>query len=53
MVEAGTAIIAGADSEKIAAAYHTLKTASLNFSPIFGDGKAAEFICNEILAAFN
>ncbi len=53
LVEAGTAIIAGADSEKIAAAYHTLKTASLHFPAIFGDGKAAEFICNEVLAAFN
>jgi len=53
LVDAGTAIIAGADSEKIIAAYQSLKTASLNFPPIFGDGKAAEFICNEILAAFN
>lgn len=53
LVEAGTAIIAGANSEKIEAAYHTLKTASLHFPAIFGDGKAAEFICNEILAAFN
>ena len=56
LVDAGTAIIAGADSEKIIAAYQSLKTASLNFPPIFGDGKAGDMVggcgerCNQPLA---
>jgi len=50
LVECGAACIADADEQKIINAY-TMLTAShtLAFPPLFGDGKAAEFICTEML----
>ncbi len=51
IVEVGAAVIADADEKRIIAAYEKF---SLNppasFPEIFGDGKAAEFICGEMLA---
>jgi len=45
------AILADADKERILSAYlHFSDTkTTLNFPPLFGDGKAAEFICESIL----
>ncbi|MFC2111023.1 non-hydrolyzing UDP-N-acetylglucosamine 2-epimerase [Bacteroidota bacterium] len=50
IVASGNAIIADADESKILNAYHHFeKLKSLDFPLIFGDGKAAEFICGEML----
>ena len=50
IVEVGAAIIADADEEKIIEAYHHFKdNDDIQFPEIFGDGKAAEFICNELI----
>lgn len=50
LVECGSAIIADADEVRILKAYDQFKQKGKNeFPPIFGDGKAAEFICGEIL----
>jgi UDP-GlcNAc3NAcA epimerase len=50
LVEKGTAELCGTDKEKIFDAWKKFKNSgSLNFPNIFGDGKAAEFICSEIL----
>lgn len=49
LVECGTAIIADAHEEKIKLAFETLsKKSDLQFPKIYGNGQAAEFICNEI-----
>lgn len=50
LVECGTAIIADADEQKILDAFKTLTSKSdMKFPKLYGDGKAAEFICQEIL----
>ncbi len=50
IVENGSAIIADADEEKIMDAYyHFSKNPLLSFPPLYGDGKAAWFICNQLL----
>jgi UDP-GlcNAc3NAcA epimerase len=49
LVEQGTAVLCGSDKEKILNGWKKFKDSdSLNFPNIFGDGKASEFICNEI-----
>jgi UDP-GlcNAc3NAcA epimerase len=46
----GTAVLCGTDKEKIFNAWQQFKISPpLNFPNIFGDGKAAEFICSEII----
>lgn len=49
IVENGAAILADADSNKITAAYKELMQREIAYQPVFGDGKAAEFICGEIV----
>ncbi len=50
LVECGAATITGADKEKILNAYNRYSSDSeLKFPPLFGDGKAAEFICRTML----
>jgi UDP-GlcNAc3NAcA epimerase len=50
LVESGTAIIADADKERISAAYNKLSVLTdKKFPKLFGDGHAAEFICNELI----
>lgn len=50
LVNCGSAIITDADETKIKEAYTHFTTAkSLEFPALFGDGKAAEFICEEVL----
>ncbi|MFA6999075.1 MAG: UDP-N-acetylglucosamine 2-epimerase (non-hydrolyzing) [Victivallaceae bacterium] len=52
LVENGTAMIADANSKKIKKAFrHFSSDQQLTFPPIFGDGKAAEFICEKIIAS--
>lgn len=50
IIEQGTGIICDADPERIRKAYHHFKNVrELEFPPLFGDGTAAEFICEKIL----
>lgn len=50
IVENGAAIVTNADEEKIINAFRYFTNKKIfNYSPVFGDGKAAEFICNEML----
>jgi UDP-GlcNAc3NAcA epimerase len=51
IVKVGAAIIANADEDKILQSYDELKNNStISFPSIFGDGKAAEFICSIMLS---
>ncbi|HXC03442.1 MAG TPA: UDP-N-acetylglucosamine 2-epimerase (non-hydrolyzing) [Bacteroidia bacterium] len=50
LVECGAAIIADADEARILKAYDELTAKrKLEFPPLFGDGKAAEFICSQLI----
>jgi UDP-GlcNAc3NAcA epimerase len=51
LTEHGSSIIADADETRIVNAANALLSEKFtNFPPIFGDGKAADFICGEIVA---
>ena len=51
IVECGAAIITDADEEKIVNGYYHFKDNKISEYPeLFGDGKAAEFICNELIS---
>lgn len=51
IVEVGAAIIADADENRILEAYRKFKEEkNISYPEIFGDGKAAEFICNELIS---
>ncbi|MCE2772603.1 MAG: UDP-N-acetylglucosamine 2-epimerase (non-hydrolyzing) [Bacteroidetes bacterium] len=52
LVNCGAAILADADTQRITAAATTLLNRQLDFPPYFGDGKAAEFICGEMIKHF-
>lgn len=49
IVERGAAIVADADEKKIISSVDELLTKSLKYPELFGDGKASEFICREML----
>lgn len=50
LVSCGSAIIADADETRILAAYDALMgNRNLTFPPFYGNGKAAEFICEEMI----
>ncbi len=50
IVEVGSAIIADANEENIVNGYYHFKDNKITEYPeLFGDGKAAEFICNELI----
>lgn len=50
LVECGSALIADANEQKIIEAYETLTSKKdMKFPKLYGDGKAAEFICSEML----
>ena len=50
IVEVGAAIIANADEERIISAWKSFQhNDNLKFTPVFGNGKAAEFICEQLL----
>ncbi len=54
LVENGNAVIADADERKIMEAFkHFRNIKGLGYPPIYGDGHAAEFICNEIVRNFS
>ncbi len=51
LVECGTAIITDADEKKIINAFSNLTSKSdMKFPKLYGDGKAAEFICSELVS---
>ncbi|MBI4946765.1 MAG: UDP-N-acetylglucosamine 2-epimerase (non-hydrolyzing) [Bacteroidetes bacterium] len=53
LVEYGTAILADVDEHKILNAFRQYKNKkNLSFPPIFGDGHASEFICQELVKNF-
>jgi len=50
LVECGSAVVTDADEDMIISAYeHFAKKNDLKFPQLFGDGKAAEFICGEMV----
>ena len=50
IVESGAGKITDADTDRIIEAFNYFETSdSVDFPPVFGDGKAAEFICEQIL----
>lgn len=54
IVESGCALLAGSDPKKIRDRYDYFKQQSrLEFPSIFGDGNAAEFICESIIEHLN
>lgn len=51
IVNNGNAMLADSDKEKIVAAYHQLsQKTDFTFPPFYGDGKAAHFICQQLLS---
>jgi len=53
LVECGTAIIADADEQRIKNAFDKLILHSeMKFPKLYGDGRAAEFICGEMVKCF-
>jgi UDP-GlcNAc3NAcA epimerase len=53
LVSCGAAILADADEQRILNAYdHFKNKPGLQFPSVFGDGKAAEFICGELVKTF-
>jgi UDP-GlcNAc3NAcA epimerase len=54
LVNCGTAILTGHSSEKIISAFiHFTAQPKLEYTPIFGDGHAAEFICSKLIEQFS
>ena len=50
LVENGAAMVADADKQKIMSGYeHFLKSDAFEYPPVFGDGKAASFICKQLI----
>lgn len=49
LVECGAAVLADADEQRITDAANKLLQAQLKFPSLFGDGHAAEFMCNQML----
>ena len=53
LVENGNAILAGANKSRIKEAFQTLMDKTdYSYPAYYGDGKAAEFICEKILEHF-
>ncbi|MCB9195937.1 MAG: UDP-N-acetylglucosamine 2-epimerase (non-hydrolyzing) [Flavobacteriales bacterium] len=54
LVECGAAKIVGWHREKIVSAFdYFLKTDSIDFPPLFGDGRAGEFMCEKMLESLD
>lgn len=54
LVESGNAFIAGSDTDKIVAGYDLFKDRKdLLFKKLYGNGDAAQFICEKIIENFN
>ncbi len=54
LVESGTAILTDVDGQKIMNAFVQFRNKkNLSFPPVFGDGHASEFICQELVKNFS
>lgn len=54
LVESGTAILTDVDEKKIMTAFIQFKNKKdLSFPPVFGNGQASEFICQELVKNFS
>ena len=55
LAESGSAILTGSDGSKIKEAYQVLmaRKEKLSYPPVFGDGRAAYFICEKIIENFS
>jgi UDP-GlcNAc3NAcA epimerase len=54
IVNNGTGIITGTNEENIVRAFdHFISARQFTYPPVFGDGKAAEFVCRQILLQVN
>lgn len=53
IVEQGVAILVDANYLDLSAKYDLLKSKKLEYPSLFGDGNAAEFICNKIISEFS
>jgi len=54
LIQQGTTLLSGTRKERIKAVFADLiKRNDLSYPPIFGDGHAAEFICQKIFESFN
>lgn len=55
LAESGSAILTGSDGSKIKQAYRVLmaRKEKLLYPPVFGDGRAAYFICEKIIENFS
>ena len=49
LLACGAAVLADADKWKVVTAYNTFSNNKQSFPKLFGDGHAAEFICNELV----
>lgn len=49
LLSCGAAVLTDADKDKIIAAYNNFNAHKPSFPKLFGDGHAAEFICNELI----
>jgi UDP-GlcNAc3NAcA epimerase len=49
LVQCGSAILADADESRIVSAAEKLGNTKLEFPEVFGDGHAAEFMCDQML----
>lgn len=49
IVENGSALLVGADSQNIVNGYLELSAKRMSFPSLYGDGKAAEFICETLI----
>ena len=49
LISCGAAVLADADTSKIISAYNNFSNYKLVFPKLFGDGHAAEFICDELV----
>ena len=49
IVETGAATLASSDKDEIIEGFKKMSVLSMEFPPIFGDGRAAEFMCQKII----
>jgi UDP-GlcNAc3NAcA epimerase len=49
LLSCGAAVLADADKDKVIEAYNNFSNNKSSFPKLFGDGHAAEFICNELI----
>jgi UDP-GlcNAc3NAcA epimerase len=54
LVEAGAAVVTDCNEDQILSAYkHFVNNKDISYPRFYGDGKAAEFICEELVKFFD